>query len=526
MSTTSSTAAARKRPGLRLWFPAGVIGLAAVLIALLWAGPGKELERAWQVVGTEGILLLTGLLLVCWLVFLSRLPGRVRWGILLALLLVGGAVGVASIREIKFSGDMVPEFVFRWTDSNDSVLEEHRRQQGAGPLAPLEIGDRPGDFPEYRGRRRDGVVTGPTLARDWAASPPRLVWQQPVGGGYAAFAVAGNLAVTIEQRRGQEVAVAYDTATGRERWTHAYPALFSERMGGNGPRATPTIAAGQVYSLGATGKLVCLDAHTGQAQWTVDILENNDNLPWGMSGSPLVYDEFVVVSPGRQRPTGHTLVAYDRATGKKLWEGGGRRAGYSSPMLATLAGTRQVLLFDGEALAGYDARTGKELWHFGWETNQDINVAQPVVLEGDRVFLSSGYGVGCAMLRIVHADGKWSAGVLWRNRAMRCKFTSPVAYQGHLYGLDDGVLVCLDEKTGARRWREGRYGHGQLLRADDLLLILAETGELALVAAEPMAYRELGRIPVFAGKTWNNPALADGKAYLRNDQQMACYDLR
>jgi outer membrane protein assembly factor BamB len=525
MSTTPSAAPVHKRTSLRVRFPWLVLGLAGLAIALLWAWPNEALERAWQVVGTEAVLLLTFLLLLGWMLFFSRWPGKRRLAIFLIVLAAGGAAA-ASISEVSFTGDMVPRLVFRWTTQHDEVLEQHRREQAKAPLDPVFITDLPRDFPEYRGRRRDGVVTGPALERNWTAAPPRLLWKQPVGGGYAAFAVAGNLAVTIEQRRDHEVVAAYDTATGRERWTHAYPALFREGMGGNGPRATPTIVDGHVYSLGATGKLLCLDAQTGKVRWEVEVLADNDNLHWGMSGSPLVYDEFVVVSPGKQRPRGNTLVAYDRTTGQKLWASGAAPAGYSSPMLATLAGRRQVLLLDGDSMAGYDARTGQELWRFAWETNQGINVAQPLVLDGDRVFVSSGYGVGCAVLQIEQTEGKWSARVVWRNRAMRCKFTSPVAYQSHLYGLDEGVLVCLDEKTGNRQWRDGRYGHGQLLRAHDLLVILAESGELALVAADPAAYRELGRIPVFADKTWNSPALADGKAYLRNDQDMACYDLR
>jgi outer membrane protein assembly factor BamB len=362
------------------------------------------------------------------------------------------------------------------------------------------------------------------LWRDWAATPPRLLWKEPVGGGYAGFAVAGNLLMTIEQRGGDEAVVGYDTASGGERWAYAYPALFSERMGGDGPRATPTIVDGRVYSLGATGRLVCLEAATGQRRWETDILEG-DNLSWGMSGSPLVYDRFVVVSPGKQGAAGHTLVAYDRATGQKVWASGQARAGYSSPMLATLAGVRQILLFDGERLAGYDAGTGQELWHFDWQTQQDINVAQPLVLEGDRVFVTSGYGVGCAMLKVTHENGRWEPRPLWRKRTLRCKFTSPVALAGILYGLDEGVLTCIDEEKGERKWVGHRYGHGQLLLAGDLLLIMAETGELALVEASPAAFREVGRITVFEGKTWNCPALAGGKAYCRNDQEMAAYDL-
>jgi outer membrane protein assembly factor BamB len=395
-------------------------------------------------------------------------------------------------------------------------------------------GDRPTDYPGYRGRLRDGVVReGPALARAWT-TPPRQVWRHPCGGGYAGIAVAGSSAVTIEQRGDREAVVCYDTDTGLERWVHDDPQRFSDqtRMGGDGPRATPTIADGAVYSLSATGELVCLNAADGKPRWHVNVLDGNKNITWGLSGSPLVYDRFVVVNPGKQEPsaTYGAVTAFHRETGEAAWNGGDAHAGYSSPMLATLAGRRQVLLFDQAGISGYDADKGTVLWQFAWETPQqpEIKVAQPLLLPGDRVFLSSSYGNGCAMLKVGPGnEGKLAVTPLWNNMRMRCRFTSPVADDHFLYGLDDpGVLVCLDQETGGVKWRGGRYGHGQLLRAGDLLLIQAEDGELALVEATAEAFRELGRFAALGGHTWNTPALADGKAYVRNDQEIACYDLR
>ena len=439
------------------------------------------------------------------------------------------AAGWAAVRDVRFTGDVVPIVQFRWLRARDAVLEAHRRRQGAVtvPVAVERSSAKDTDFPEYRGQQRNGIVHGPALARDWKAHPPRLLWRQPIGGGYAAFAVAGNLAVTIEQRRDREAVVCYDAATGKERWLYDYPAHFSESLGGDGPRATPTIADGAVWVLGATGQLVCVDLGTGKRRWEVNILAENDNLPWGMSGSPLVYDQLVVVNAGTQRSTaaGRAVVAYDRTTGRQVWSVGNTKAGYSSPMLANLAGRRQVLLLDGEILAGYDPQTGSELWRFPWPTYQDINVAQPIVLDGDRIFISSGYDKGCAMLHVTESAGKWKIEPLWQNKNMRCKFTSPVAHEGFLYGLDEGILTCVDLETGKRQWRDGHYGHGQLLLADDLLVIISETGKLVLVEATPKGHRELGSIAALADNTWNNPALADGKAFLRNSEEMACFDL-
>ena len=518
-----------ERSDFRSWFPRIVLILAVLGVAIIWVLPLEGFDHNRRVLWTGGALGISFLLLGLWLLGFSGYPWRRRASIFFLSLLLLVCGGWASVCSIEFMGDLKPVFRFRWERNRDLSLEANRRQQAAvtAPVAIELSGLKETDFPEYRGRQRDGIVHGPALIRDWKTQPPRLRWRQPVGGGYAAFAVAADLAVTIEQRRDREAVVCYDTATGRELWVHDYPAHFTERLGGDGPRATPSIADGSVFSLGATGRLVCLDLSSGKLTWQVDILKDNENLPWGMSGSPLVYDQVVVVNPGSQRTTaaGRAVVAYDRATGRQVWSTGSTKAGYSSPMLVTLAGRRQILLLDGELLAGYDPQSGRELWCFPWQTFQDINVSQPVVSEGDRVFISSGYGKGCALLKIVESAGNWKVETLWQNQSMHCKFTSPVAYKGFLYGLDEGILTCLEEKTGQRKWRDGRYGHGQLLLADDLLVIQSETGKLVLVEATPEGHHELGSIPALEGRTWNTPALADGKAYLRNSEEMACYEL-
>jgi outer membrane protein assembly factor BamB len=525
MSAETATKPRSQRTLFHFWFPRAVVCAACVVVAGVWAWPSEKLDFIHRVNATELTVLGSLLLLTLWLLVFSGLAWWQRLTIPLGALLVAWAM----VRDVKFSGDMVPLVQFRWMRTRDAILEAHRRQQAAAgaPVASEPAGAKADDFPGYRGSQRDGIAHSPALIRDWHAHPPRLLWRQPVGGGYAALAVAGNLAVTIEQRRDQEAVVCYDVATGRERWLHDYAAHFTEKLGGDGPRATPTLADGAVFSLGASGQLVCLDLNTGRLCWKVDILADNDNLPWGMSGSPLVYDQLVVVNPGTQRATaaGRALIAFDRETGRQVWSAGSTKAGYSSPMLTRLTGRRQILLLDGEILAGYDPETGKELWRFPWPTYQDINVAQPVVLDGDRIFISSGYDHGCAMLRVTKSADKWSVAALWQNKNMRCKFTSPVAYKGFLYGLDEGILTCVDQETGKRHWRDGRYGHGQLLLAADLLLILSESGKLVLVEATAQGHHELGSIPALEGKTWNNPALAAGRALLRNNEEMACYVL-
>ena len=394
MSSPAIVAPSRSARFFRLWFPFLVLAGAALAIAVIWIWPEGERPRERRVTYTIVISMLAVFALAAWMLLASG--WRWTWRLGLVVLLIGAAVG--SIRKIEFTGDMVPIVLLRWLPTHDDVVAEHRRQQAAegAQTAWTLLPDKPTDYPGYRGHNRDGVVVGPPLSRDWTVQPPRELWRQPAGGGYAGFAVAGNLAVTLEQRHEEEAVVGYDAATGRELWKYAYPAHFRETMGGPGPRATPTVAGGKVYSLGATGMLVCLDAATGAQEWAVDILDGNENLAWAMSGSPLVYDDVVVINPGSQTEAsrGRALRALDRATGKERWAAGSQGAAYASPLLATVAGRRQVLIFDRAGLGGHDAKTGQELWRYPWETYQGINVAQPVVLEGDRLRRRLRHGQG------------------------------------------------------------------------------------------------------------------------------------
>jgi len=508
----------------RRGFPLLVLGGTGATVVALLTWPAPEFELASRNFGIFFVGVLAVLSLGCWFLFLPLL----FWHLRLALLLLLAAAVPAAIREMHFTGDFEPVVQWRWEPLPDDVLEAHRRQHGVATPVKVDVqAEHEADFPGYRNRDRDGIVRGPKLPRDWTAHPPRELWRQPVGRGYAALAIVGDAVVTIEQRRENEAVVCYHAPTGQELWVYNHPAEFTEPLGGPGPRATPTIAGGKVYSLGAKGHLVCLELATGNKVWSADILNNNANIQWGMSGSPLVFDQMVVVNPGKQngQAADRALLAFDRATGKPVWNSGNQRAGYSSPQLATLSGRRQILIFDGGGVAGHDLLNGQELWRHEWKTMNDINVAQPIVLGGDRVFISSGYGVGCAMLKVSENNGQWLATPLWQNKNMRCKFTSPVQRDGFLYGLDEGILVCLDTETGERRWRDGRLGHGQLLLQDDLLLVLSDTGEFALVEASPQAYRKLGSVRALTGKTWNYLAIAHGRAFLRNDQKMVCYEL-
>ena len=406
-------------------------------------------------------------------------------------------------------------------------LERHRsqrREQGTTGAAVAPING--ATWTDFRGPRRDGVVSDQGISLDWRTHPPREIYRQPVGEGYASFVVARGRAFTIEQRRGNEAIVCYNLADGRELWKTEYGARFEETLGGDGPRATPTYSDGRIYALGATGRLHCLDAITGQHRWDRDILAAHgaDNLSWGMSGSPLVIDGTVLVTTsGKTEPS---ILGYDAETGEPIWSCRAGLQSYSSLTVATLAGRRQILNLAGKALNGIDPATGELLWSFPWPTEYDINVAQPLLVGDDRVFISSGYGHGCAMLRVERDGESFEATELWSNVRMKNKFSSSVLHDGHLYGLDDRVLACMDVETGERRWKAGRYDYGSVLLVDDHLLVMTERGELILVRATPESHQELGRIRIFDDRTWNHFVVIDGRLLARNHKEMACYDLR
>jgi outer membrane protein assembly factor BamB len=504
--------------------PQLIIGTTVIVVLLLLVWPSPD----WELMYRNSTLMMLSVLapgaLLAWVIALSGYRWRTRLAWVAA---AACAVGVykLSVRTVRFTGDIAPIFDFRWTPKQAAADVIRSASNERMALATLALEEKPTDFPGFFGRSRDGAIPDDSLADDWTKKPPELVWRHSCGGGYSSFAVVGDLAVTIEQRGENEAIVAYDVATGQERWLHSYPAHFSEALGGDGPRATPTISKGDVFALGATGKLSCLDAASGKFKWETDILKDNDNVNWGMSGSPLVVEDLVIVAPGAQRPGQRTLLALECGAGKVRWTSGTYPAGYSSPQLATIAGQQQILVFDGKGIGGYALADGKELWHLDWETQQGINVAQPVVLSEDRVFISSGYGVGCAMFRPKKQGNSWSVETLWKNKNLRSRFASPVEYQGFLYGLDEGILVCLDAASGQRKWKERRYGHGQMLRCRDRLIILSEWGKLVLVEATPSGHREIGSLEALSGKSWNPPAIAGGRALVRNDHEMACYQL-
>lgn len=498
-----------------------------------------------------------------------------------ALLLVGGLYRFAGLRVMLDGSGWLPRFVSTIPDY-DALDADRTRQRrslavprngdtppatpapsvpppsetpkfdtSAGPLTPTRatadslertesatetalvsdsrgaqtVSDSRGRWTDFRGPARDGRYPGPVRTA-WPSGGLPVLWKQPIGLGYASFVAADGRAFTIEQRRGNEVVAAYDIDTGREVWTNAWTGMFVEGMGGDGPRATPTYHDGRVYALGALGELRCLDAATGTVIWRRNILADASatNLSWGMASAPLIVGRTVVVTPGGAG--GRSVAAYDRLTGAPAWTALDDPQAYVSPMLVTLAGQTQIVIVSATRVVGLTPADGTLLWEYPWATDMGINAAQPLVINGNRLFVSAGYGQGAAVFEIAHTGGAFATRTVWRNTRMKNKFTSSVLLDGYIYGLDESILTCLDAATGETKWKGGRYGYGQPLLAGNHLIVLTEEGELALVVATPDRHTELARVPAIEGKTWNHPVVVDGRLLVRNLREMAAFDIR
>ncbi|MDP9324569.1 MAG: PQQ-like beta-propeller repeat protein, partial [Acidobacteriota bacterium] len=494
--------------------------------------------------------------LVAWAAVSRRLaPGARGVAAVVAVLL--GCLPWVLVRTGGINADGRSDFHLRWTKTPEEQLLARADEPKALPAAAVaaEISKPPAianpeekptpaapssspatteaarpivtakraEWPGFRGPNRDSVIRGVQIATDWSSSPPVQMWRRPIGPGWSSFAVNGNLLYTQEQRGGDEVVTSYRVSTGEPVWRHRDATRFWESNGGAGPRGTPTLSNGRVYTLGATGILNAIDALTGAVVWSRNAASDvHAKIPmWGISSSPLVVDDVVIVAAGGK------LAAYDTTTGNPRWSGVGSGFSYSSPHLATIDGVRQVLFISGPGTTSVDPVTGKILWQHAWEGGA---IVQPAVTEDGGVLvntISMNGGLGVRRLAIAHNSGAWTAAERWTSTGLKPYFNDFVLHNGHAYGFDGNILSCIDLQDGTRKWKGGRYGNGQLvLLADqDLLLVLSEEGELALVKATPDQFTEVARIPALEGKTWNHPVMVRDILLVRNDHEMAAFRL-
>jgi outer membrane protein assembly factor BamB len=462
-----------------------------------------------------------GLALVAWAVGARRLEAGPRRASLAAVILLASGAW-ALVRTGGITAEAVSDFHLRWTPTpEERLLAREGSRMGGTAAASQDEGA--ADWPGFRGPLRDGIVHGVKIKTDWAAAPPVEMWRRPVGPGWSSFAVHGELFYTQEQRGEEEVVACYNLATGEPVWKHGDPVRFYESNAGPGPRATPTLSNGRVYTLGATGVVNALDARDGSVVWSRDAAaDTGARMPgWGFSGSPLVLDDEVIVAAAGK------LVAYDLATGQPRWLGPKGGSGYSSPHLLTIGGVPQILLLSMTGAASVAPADGKVLWEHAW--NMD-GIVQPALTADGDVVIGSGSGLHeSGMRRLACAQGAsgWTVQERWTTMGLKPYFNDFVLHHDHAFGFDGSMLSSIDVKDGQRTWKGGRYGHGQLvlLSDQDLLLVLSEQGELALVEAKPDKFTELARFPAIKGKTWNHPVIAGDVLLVRNDQEMAAFRL-
>jgi outer membrane protein assembly factor BamB len=536
------------------WWPGVAIAIlgsiAFAVIRLLDIWPYEQARTLAMLATTVS----TGVLLLLWWLFFSRARPVAR----LAPLVVCALFPV-FFRHRGMTGDFIPIFEFRFAKNGprgtamtgaETTVASAENPKSSNPQNTADgnaAGSR-ADFPQAFGPNRDSRLDGPALDPDWKNHPPQVLWRQPVGAAWSGFAVAGGRAITLEQQGEEELVTCRDILTGKLLWSTANAGHYNTAIAGEGPRTTPTIEGGHVFTLGATGTLRCLDLKTGRPVWTRDLTKDADIRAasdaskgkkgddpawaeargvfptWGFTSSPLLHEGKVIVSAGGK--DGKSLLAYDAATGAPVWHAGNRPINYSSPFLLKLAGREQIVMFNTEAITAHDPATGEVLWEHPWGKGMP-HVARPIAVGTNRVLFSSGYGVGSALLEIAPgADGKLAATEVWKTIRFQAKFSNPAERGGFVYGVSDGIFACLDLKDGRVRWKDGRYGHGQGLLVGDHYLQMTETpGEIVLLRPTPDGANELAHFRVFDEKTWNPIALSGDLLVVRNDREAACIRL-
>jgi outer membrane protein assembly factor BamB len=393
---------------------------------------------------------------------------------------------------------------------------------------PAVVSNRaPDDWPQWRGPRRDGVSAEKGLLKSWPAGGPPLAWTaRGAGEGYSSFSVADGRLYTLGARGGTEQVIAFDATSGKRLWETPNGRRFTNDRG-DGPRGTPTVENGRVYAFGASGDLSALDAASGKVVWTVNVIEKfgGSNITWGLSESPLVLGDRILVNAGGR---GASIVAVKKSDGSLIWKSQSDEAGYSSAVLHEAGGVRQAIFFTGQRVLGVDVNDGRLLWSYDKVANGTANIATPLV-RGNRVFVSSDYGTGAALLELAPAGGSGvSAREVYFTRDMRNHHASSILVGDHLYGFSGAILTAMAFDTGQVAWRDRSVGKGSMVFADDRLYLFSEQGVVGLAEANPAAYREHGRFQLKTGSlpTWSHPVVANGKLFLRDQDTIYAYNVR
>jgi len=379
------------------------------------------------------------------------------------------------------------------------------------------------DWPQFRGPNRDGISPEATVLKSWPGGGPRVFWKVPLGEGFSQVVAVKDRLYALYGLEEDEVAAALDARTGKQLWRVRLDHKYRSDQG-NGPRSTPLVDGDLVYVLSASGQLAALKTANGQMVWRHDLQgEYGAGVPdWGISTSPLLEGNLLIVNVGGSN--NRSVMAFDKATGKPVWSSQGDGAGYSAPIAITVGGVRQIIVFTAGGVVSLAPKDGKLYWRLPWKTDWDVNAATPIFLPPDKLFVSSGYDTGSGLYQIKVAGSQVSATEIWRSRGMKNQFSSSILHNGVVYGFDNATLKAIDAATGAERWKQRGFGFGSLILAGGKLVVLSDSGTLALLEATPEEYKQLGAIRVLGGKCWTAPTLANGRLYLRNEEHLIALD--
>jgi len=382
------------------------------------------------------------------------------------------------------------------------------------------------DWPQWRGPNRDGISKETGLLKQWPTEGPPLAWKVAgAGRGFSSLSVANNRLFTMGLRGDKEYVMAFEQSTGKEAWATPLGSGFRNDRG-DGPRGTPTVDGEKLYALGGNGDLSCLETRTGRSVWNINVLQKfgGSNINWGISESPLVVGDKVLVNAGGP---GASIVALNKKDGALLWKSQSDRAGYSSAIPITVDGTTQIVFFTATRALGLDLQDGRLLWEYARASNRVANIATPVA-RANRVFVSSDYGTGGGLVEIIARGREVTAQEIYFTKEMRNHHSSSILIGDHLYGFSSGILTAMRFDTGQVAWRDRSVGKGSLAYADGHLYCLSENGVVGLVEASPEGYREKGRfsIPQDSLSTWAHPVIAGGRLYLRDQGTIYAFDIR
>jgi outer membrane protein assembly factor BamB len=453
-----------------------------------------------------------------------------RTTIALVLALIGAGVSALTKTDGVW-GNFAFGLDWRWNKTAEEEFLASRKNGPADPSAAKIEASRDvflqPEWPGFRGPLQDGVQHGKSFSSDWKANPPKELWRIPLGPAWSSFAVAGKYLVTQEQRGEFEAVVCYESESGKQVWANETPSRFFEALGGLGPRATPTIAEGSIFSMGAEGWLLKLNATNGELLWKVDIRKAAECDPpmWGFSSSPLVYEGIVTVHAGGKGDKG--IVAFDSSNGELKWSAPAGKQSYSSPQILTIHDQKVLTLLSDEGAHFYEPLTGKSVYDYEWP-HQGYRALQAQIVEANQMLVPTGLGAGTRLVEFTKENDHWAGKEIWTSRFMKPDYNDLVVHKGYLYGFDSAIFACVDLKDGSQKWKGGRYGKGQvLLLADsDLLIVVSEKGELVLLRASPDAFDELAKINAMEGKTWNHPVVVGDRLYIRNAEEAICYQLQ